>query len=48
MKLAVLLLIANKTNIPARATSQSLLKTAVRKPHSCANEGVVAGKANLD
>lgn len=43
MKFAVLLLTANRTNTRARATSQSLLKTAVRKPHSCANERIIAG-----
>lgn len=48
LKLAVLPLIANRTNTPARATSPSLLKKAVRKPHSRANKGVIEGKANLD
>lgn len=48
LKLAVLLLIANRTNTPTRATSQSLLKTAVRKPHSRANKGVIASNTNPD
>ena len=39
---------ANRTTTVASATSQPLLKSAVRKMHSCAKKGVIAGKANLD